>query len=68
MYLIQRAAPSWSQEAYFKASNPDGGDFFGYSVALSSDGSTLAVSEPEQKPEDVSAVKTPDDVLGAPSP
>ena len=30
--------------------------------------STLAVSEPEQKPEDVSAVKTPDDVLHAPAP
>ncbi|HEY0137320.1 MAG TPA: FG-GAP repeat protein, partial [Nannocystis sp.] len=28
---------------YFKASNTEGGDYFGYSVALSSDGTTLAV-------------------------
>ena len=33
----------WSQAAYVKASNPDAGDSFGKSVALSGDGSTLAV-------------------------
>ncbi|MEX1367096.1 MAG: integrin, partial [Nannocystaceae bacterium] len=33
----------WSQQAYVKASNTGSGDFFGYSVALSADGSTLAV-------------------------
>ncbi|MEM9460654.1 MAG: integrin [Myxococcota bacterium] len=33
----------WSQQAYVKASNPDASDEFGHSVALSDDGSTLAV-------------------------
>ena len=39
-------APSpagWKQAAYIKASNPSEGDQFGYSVALSRDGNTLAV-------------------------
>lgn len=34
----------WTQQAYLKASNTDPGDCFGWDVALSSDGSTLAVS------------------------
>jgi hypothetical protein len=34
---------AWSQQAYVKASNTGAGDQFGYSVALSEDGSTLAV-------------------------
>jgi hypothetical protein len=33
--------PSFQQQAYLKASNPDGGDFFGWSVAIS--GETLVV-------------------------
>ncbi|MEM9460653.1 MAG: integrin [Myxococcota bacterium] len=33
----------WSQQAYVKASNTDTYDYFGQSVALSNDGSTLAV-------------------------
>jgi hypothetical protein len=33
----------WSQQAYLKASNTDASDVFGWSVALSEDGSTLAV-------------------------
>ena len=36
-------APNWTQQAYVKASNADAGDQFGWSVALSHDGSTLAV-------------------------
>jgi hypothetical protein len=34
---------NWSQQAYVKASNADAYDYFGCSVALSGDGSTLAV-------------------------
>ncbi|MCX4241743.1 FG-GAP repeat protein [Paraliomyxa miuraensis] len=34
---------TWSQHAYLKASNTDSSDYFGYSVALSADGNTLAV-------------------------
>jgi len=35
---------SWGQQAYLKASNAGSGDQFGFSVALSDDGNTLAVS------------------------
>jgi FG-GAP repeat len=35
---------AWSQQAYVKASNTDAGDHFGFSVALSGDGNTLAVA------------------------
>ncbi|MEM9461307.1 MAG: DUF4215 domain-containing protein [Myxococcota bacterium] len=38
----------WSPHAYVKASNTEAYDQFGYSVALSGDGSTLAVGAPEE--------------------
>lgn len=44
VYVFQRTAGVWAQQAYIKASNTDAGDFFGYSVALSGD--TLAVGAP----------------------
>jgi hypothetical protein len=43
VYVFARSGNTWAQQAYVKASNPDPGDLFGYSVALSADGSTLAV-------------------------
>ena len=52
VYVFVRSGTTWSQQAYIKASNTgqaavgDGfpeGDQFGYSIALSSDGNTLAV-------------------------
>lgn len=36
----------WSQHAYVKASNPGSDHLFGYSVAISADGATLAVGAP----------------------
>src|SRR6202790_3242161 len=48
VYVFARAGAAWSQQAYLKSSNtggPDVGYRFGYAVSLSSDGSTLAVSE-----------------------
>jgi hypothetical protein len=36
-YVFVRNETSWSQQAYLKASNTDGGDFFGGSVAVSGD-------------------------------
>ncbi|MCG7584753.1 FG-GAP repeat protein [Photobacterium sp. OFAV2-7] len=48
VYLFSNNAGSWVQTAYVKASNTDSGDFFGYSVALSSDGTTLAVGAPDE--------------------
>jgi hypothetical protein len=43
VYLFTRSGGAWSQEAYIKASNTGTNDYFGWSVALSGDGSTLAV-------------------------
>ncbi len=43
VYVFTRSGGVWSQEAYIKASNTDASDFFGWSVALSADGATLAV-------------------------
>ena len=48
VYVFARAGAAWSQQAYVKSSNtggPDVGYQFGYAVSLSSDGSTLTVSE-----------------------
>ncbi|MES9943839.1 MAG: hypothetical protein ABW080_02655 [Candidatus Thiodiazotropha sp.] len=44
VYLFERQAGVWSQTAYFKASNADPNDKFGYKVALSGNGNSLAVS------------------------
>jgi hypothetical protein len=43
VYMFSRAGAVWSQQTYIKASNTDAGDYFGYLVALSSDGNTLIV-------------------------
>jgi cysteine-rich repeat protein len=43
VYVFSRSAATWSQQAYLKASNTDAGDGFGGVLAMSSDGSTLAV-------------------------
>jgi hypothetical protein len=43
-YVFTRSSGAWTQQAYFKASNTDTDDRFGFRVALSADGATLAVS------------------------
>ncbi|MBA3462324.1 MAG: integrin [Deltaproteobacteria bacterium] len=43
VYVYTRAGTAWTQQAYIKASNTEANDEFGVSIALSSDGSTLAV-------------------------
>ncbi len=43
VYVYERTGMTWAQQAYIKASNTDVGDYFGGSVALSSDGASLAV-------------------------
>ncbi|MEW8086975.1 MAG: FG-GAP repeat protein [Candidatus Thiodiazotropha endolucinida] len=43
VYLFERSASSWTQQAYIKASNAGAEDAFG-TVALSGDGNTLAVA------------------------
>jgi trimeric autotransporter adhesin len=46
VYVFTRNGTTWSQQAYVKASNTGSEDSFGTSVALSADGSTLAVGAP----------------------
>ena len=46
VYVFVRSGATWVQQAYIKASNPDVGDQFGLSVALSADGNTLVVGAP----------------------
>jgi hypothetical protein len=48
VYVFTRAGDSWAQQAYVKASNPGQIDSFGLTVALSADGSTLAVGAPHE--------------------
>jgi hypothetical protein len=36
-YVFARSGTAWTQQAYLKASNPDPGDFFGFSVSVSGD-------------------------------
>lgn len=43
---VPSSTSSWTLQAYIKASNTEAGDGFGSSIALSSDGSTLAVGAP----------------------
>lgn len=43
VYVFVRGEEGWSQQAYVKASNTRSTDQFGYSLALSGDGNTLAV-------------------------
>lgn len=42
-YVFSRSEGLWNLQAFLKASNPDNGDDFGVSIALSGDGNTLAV-------------------------
>ncbi len=53
VYLFVRNAATWSQQAYIKASNTQLSDLFGWDIALSTDGDTLAVAS---RAEDSSAI------------
>jgi hypothetical protein len=48
VYVFTRADGAWRQQAYIKASNPGESDNFGWSLALSGDGATLAASAPTE--------------------
>jgi FG-GAP repeat len=50
-YVFVRRGTTWTQQAYLKASNPgeaEEGDTFGYSIAVSGDGNTVAVGAPSE--------------------
>lgn len=44
VYVFVRAGTTWTQQAYVKAANTEANVQFGYAVALSADGNTLAAS------------------------
>ena len=44
VYVFTRSGTTWTQQAYLKASNTGQGDHFGSSVAISRNGTTLAVA------------------------
>jgi trimeric autotransporter adhesin len=46
VYVFSKTDAGWGQSAYLKAFVPEGGEWFGLSVALSADGNTLAVGAP----------------------
>ena len=48
-YVFRFDGTDWSEEAYIKASTPDLEVYFGFDVALSSDGDTLAVGAPYER-------------------
>jgi hypothetical protein len=48
VYIFVRAGTTWTQQASFKASNTGKNDWFGYHLALSGDGNTLAVAAPNE--------------------
>ena len=43
VYIYERAGSTWSQQAYVKASDTAAANYFGCSLSLDADGSTLAV-------------------------
>ncbi|HKU13199.1 MAG TPA: Calx-beta domain-containing protein [Steroidobacteraceae bacterium] len=45
-YVFARTADGWTQQAYVKAANAAAGDSFGRTVAISRDGSTIAIGAP----------------------
>jgi hypothetical protein len=47
-YVFARTGTTWVQQAYVKATNTEAGDDFGAAVALSGDGSLLAVGAPQE--------------------
>lgn len=46
VYLFSRLGSTWAQDAYIKASNTEGADYFGHALSLSADGTHLAVGAP----------------------
>jgi hypothetical protein len=68
VYIFARSGAAWAQQAYLKASNtggPDVGYQFGYSVSLSSDGSTLAVGSTSE-PSGIGGINANETDTGAP--
>jgi hypothetical protein len=62
VYVYARTGSTWSQQAYLKASNTGANDAFGFSVALSGDGNTLAVGAVGEASSTTGINSTPDEL------
>lgn len=56
VYVYARVNGTWSQQAYVKGSTTSAGDSFGWSIALSADGSTMAVGAVDDDPSNPSLI------------
>jgi len=61
VYVYSRSGSSWSQQAYIKASNTGASDFFGYSVSLSGDGTTLVAGAYQEDSSSIGINSTPNE-------
>lgn len=62
VYVYTRSGNTWKQQAYVKASNTGANDMFGYSIALSMDGNTLAVGALLEASSSTGIGSTPDEL------
>lgn len=67
VHVFTRSGSTWTQQAYLKASNPGQGDHFGWSLALSADGHTLAVGAPHENSNTVGVPTSPPNELATES-
>ncbi len=58
-YVFVRSGVAWTQQAYLKASNAGGGDYFGYAVAVSGD--TVVVGACQEASSTTGVNSTPND-------
>ncbi|MCP4447622.1 MAG: hypothetical protein GY811_20125 [Myxococcales bacterium] len=63
--MYSRSGTTWTQQAYFKASNTDSGDQFGQSVALSGDSLAIGACLEESNATGLGGDRSNDDAAGA---
>ncbi len=63
VYVYVRSGTTWTFQAFLKAGNPGDGDAFGFGIALSNDGNTLAVGSFTEDSSGTGVGSTPDNAL-----
>jgi hypothetical protein len=61
VYLFSRQLSGWTQKSYLKSSNSKPGDGFGWGIAISADGKTLAVGAPGESSGAAGVAANPND-------
>jgi FG-GAP repeat len=64
VYIFTRSGTAWTQRDYLKSSNNEAGDRFGFVLALSADGNTLAATGYDEDGAGRSANSIPDNMRG----